>query len=360
MTKLNKRPIEDLINITIEYFDNNTVSNNVTKREVVNAVSEMVTKLRNISVDTIGIYLEIGIRKVNERFGIKPEYSVVIEEALNKLKSKESDNEYSLFSIDELEVSNRVKNALKNNGINNLGELLDTDYSVLESISYFGPNCLSELKRYIHALGLQLKNEVISVEDKYDELNAKGIRLIQDDLLLSGDVVNLLNRNGIFTLQDLIDNGDKVYHLTRMGKVRSDELRNALAKRGIDLENPTDEKIEEPVSTEITEEKVEEPVSTEITEESVLAGPADEKLEDTFVPSFLPSEDVIEKIKQENSSIKERLEQKEKLISEYDKLIEEKNELLKREQELDQKLSKSLEMLQSLKNEEEGLSYGGK
>ena len=347
MSKLNKRPIEDLINITIEYFDNNTVSNNVTKREVVNAVSEMVTQLRRLSVDSIGIYLQIGIKKVNDRFGIKPEYSVVIEEALNKLKSKESDNEYSLFSIDELEVSKRVKNALKNNGINNLGELLDTDYSVLEGISYFGPNCLSELKRYIHALGLQLKNEVISVEDKYDELNAKGIRLIQDDLLLSGDVVNLLNRNGIFTLQDLIDNGDKVYHLTRMGKVRSDELRNALAKRGIDLENPTDEKIEEPVSTEITEE-------------SVLAGPADEKLEDTFVPSFLPSEDVIEKIKQENSSIKERLEQKEKLISEYDKLIEEKNELLKKEQELDQKLSKSLEMLQSLKNEEEGLSYGGK
>ena len=343
MTKLNKRPIEDLINITIEYFDNNTVSNNVTKREVVDAVSELVTKLRNISVDTIGIYLEIGIKKVNERFGIKPEYSVVIEEALNKLKYKESDNEFSLFSIDELEVSNRVKNALKNNGITNLGELLETDYSVLEGISYFGPDCLSELKRYIHALGLQLKNEKITVEDKYAELNEKGIRLLQDDLLLSGKVVNLLNRNGIFTLQELIDFGENVYHLTRMGKVKADELRYALAKRGINLEKP-----------------IEEPVSTEITEESVLAGPADEKLEDTFVPSFLPSEDIIEQIKNDNSSIKERIEKKEQLLSEYDRLIEEKNELLKQEKELDKEIAEKLEMLQSLKNKEEGSSYGGK
>ena len=336
MAKLDNRPIEDLINITIEYYDNNTVSSNVTKREVVNAVSEYVANLKRVGINTIGTYLSANLTIVNKYFPMNPEYSIIIEEALsNKLLTKEEvNNEFSLFSIDELEVSNRVKNALKNNGITNLGELLETDYSVLEGISYFGPDCLSELKRYIHALGLQLKNEVISVEDKYDELNAKGIRLIQDDLLLSGKVVNFLNRNGIFTLQELIDFGEEVYHLTRMGKVKADELRNALAKRGIDLEKP----IEEPVSTEITEEKV----------------------EDTFVPSILPSDEVVEQIKQMDPSIKEKEERREKLFSEYKGLIEEKKKIIKQEQELDKKIVKTLETLQSLKNEEEGLSYGGK
>lgn len=340
MSKLNKRPIEDLINITIEYFDNNTVSSNVTKREIVNAVSEYVANLKRVGINTIGTYLSANLSIVNKYFPMNPEYSIIIEEALsNKLMTKEEvDNEFSLFSIDELEVSNRVKNALKNNGINNLGELLETDYSVLEGISYFGPDCLSELKRYIHALGLQLKNEEITVEDKYAELNEKGIRLIQDDLLLSGKVVNLLNRNGIFTLQELIDFGENVYHLTRMGKVKADELRNALAKRGIDLEKPTDEKIEESVSTEITEEK----------------------LEDTFVPSILPSDEVVEQIKQMDPSIKEKEEQKEKLSSEIDRLIKRINELGKEMNEYNKELAKKLDELQSLKNKEEGLSYGGK
>ena len=336
MAKLDNRPIEDLINITIEYFDNNSISNNVTKGEIVNAVSEYVANLKRVGINTIGRYLEANLTIVKKYFPMNPEYSIIIEEALsNKLITKEEvDSEFSLFSIDELEVSNRVKNALKNNGITNLGELLETDYSVLEGISYFGPDCLSELKRYIHALGLQLKNEEITVEDKYDELNAKGIRLIQDDLLLSGKVVNLLNRNGIFTLQELIDFGENVYHLTRMGKVKATELRNALAKRGIDLEKP----IEEPVSTKITEEK----------------------LEDTFVPSILPSDEVVEQIKQMDPSIKEKEEQKEKLSSEIDRLIKRINELGKEMNEYNKELAKKLDELQSLKNKEEGLSYGGK
>ena len=336
MAKLDNRPIEDLINITIEYFDSNSISNNVTKGEIVNAVSEYVANLKRVGINTIGTYLSANLTRVNKYFPMNPEYYIIIEEALsNKLMTKEEvDSEFSLFSIDELEVSNRVKNALKNNGITNLGELLETDYSVLEGISYFGPDCLSELKRYIHALGLQLKNEEITVEDKYDELNAKGIRLIQDDLLLSGKVVNLLNRNGIFTLQELIDFGENVYHLTRMGKVKATELRNALAKRGIDLEKP----IEEPVSTKITEEK----------------------LEDTFVPSILPSDEVVEQIKQMDPSIKEKEEQKEKLSSEIDRLIKRINELGKEMNEYNKELAKKLDELQSLKNKEEGLSYGGK
>lgn len=345
MAKLDNRPIEDLINITIEYFDNNTVSNNVTKREVVNAVSEYVANLKRVGINTIGTYLSANLTIVSKYFPMNPEYSIIIEEALsNKLMTKEEvNNEFSLFSIDELEVSNRVKNALKNNGITNLGELLETDYSVLEGISYFGPDCLSELKRYIHALGLQLKNEKITVEDKYDELNAKGIRLLQDDLLLSGKVVNLLNRNGIFTLQELIDFGENVYHLTRMGKVKADELRNALAKRGIDLEKP-----------------IEEPVSTEITEESVLAGPADEKLEDTFVPSILPSDEVVEQIKQMDPSIKEKDERIKKILSEIDRLTKDNIDLSIKIHENNKELEKDFEILQSYKNEEEGLSYGGK
>ena len=336
MAKLDNRPIEDLINITIEYFDSNSISNNVTKGEIVNAVSEYVANLKRVGINTIGRYLEANLTIVKKYFPMNPEYSIIIEEALsNKLITKEEvDSEFSLFSIDELEVSNRVKNALKNNGITNLGELLETDYSVLEGISYFGPDCLSELKRYIHALGLQLKNEEITVEDKYDELNAKGIRLIQDDLLLSGKVVNLLNRNGIFTLQELIDFGENVYHLTRMGKVKATELRNALAKRGIDLEKP----IEEPVSTKITEEK----------------------LEDTFVPSILPSDEVVEQIKQMDPSIKEKEEQKEKMFSEIDRLIKKNIELGKEMNEYNKELAKKLDELQSLKNKEEGLSYGGK
>jgi len=353
MANIEKRPIYDLINIVDNYYNTHSIPNNVSKKEEIRVLKNLVFSLQIAGIKTLGEYRDAEIKNSEALKDIKanndflPEHDLILDLAFTEKLTED----LTIISIDSLSLPTRIKNALKNNGITNLEELLDLDYSDIKSIKNFGPGLLLELKRYIHSLGYDLKGEEETIEDKRAEYESQGMVLVQNEINIRTKVVNVLNRNGIFTLQELIDFGENVYHLNRMGKVKADELRDALAEKGIYLEQSKEKVVKEPISTKITEEKVEEPVSTKITEE---------KIEDTLVPSILPSEDIIEQLKQENQLIRKRIEQKEKLLSEYEKLIEENNDLIKKEQELDKEIAKRLETLQSLKNKEEGTSYGGK
>ena len=362
MANIEKRPISDLITIVDNYYNTHSIPNNVSRKEEIKVLKNLVFSLQIAGIKTLGEYRDAenknseALKEIKANNDFLPEHDLILELAFTEKLTED----LTIISIDSLDLPTRIKNALKNNGITNLEELLDIDYSDIKSIKNFGPGLLLELKIYIHSLGYYLKGEEETIEDKRAEYESQGKVLVQDEINIREKVVNALNRNGIFTLQELIKCGEKVYHLNRMGKVKADELREALAEKGIYLE----EKVEEPVSTRITEEKVEEPVSTKITEEKVEEPASteitEEKVEDILVPSILPSDDIIEQLKQENQLIRKRIEQKEKLLSEYEGLIEEKKNLIKQEQELDKEIAKRLETLQSLKNKEEGLSYGGK
>ena len=72
-----------------------------------------------------------------------------------------------------------------------------------------------------------------------------------------------------------------------------------------------------------------------------------------------PTEIIVNRAKEENGSIKKRIEDKEKLLAEYDKLMEERNSLIAREQKLDEEIAAKITQLSSMQKEE-GSSYGRK
>ena len=163
-------------------------------------------------------------------------------------------------------------------------------------------------------------NEIIA------EYKTKRIPMIEEELGLDRKTSGLLYRNGIYTVQDLINFGEKVFELVGMGDIKTQKLKEAIESKGIQL------------NTEVV-----------ITKEETLKPVA-----------IVPTEKIVSKLKQENTAIKTRISRKEELSIEYDRLIAEKRELIAREQKLDEEIVLKAAMLQSIEQKEEGSNYGGR
>lgn len=228
----------------------------------------------------------------------------------------------AMIQINNLELSTRLKTALTRSGINYLGDLLTTDYEKIIHIRNLGEDGIIELKNYIHSLGFSLPNEEITMKELKESFKEKGIPMVGETLELDVKISGLLYRNGIYTIEDLINFGSKVYELIGMGDVKKKKLKAALKAKNIELGNS----IVLPAGTPI---------------------------------AIRPTEIIVKRLQDENEEIKNRIDTKEKLLVEYDKLMKERSSLIAREQKLDEEIAAKVAQLSSMQKKE-GSSYGRK
>ena len=233
-------------------------------------------------------------------------------------------DDVALIPINNLGISTRLKNSLARRGkIYFFGDLLSRDYASLIRLRNLGEESLTELKKYVHSLGYTLKDEEPTLSDIQEEYKAKGIPMLQEELGLDSRTCGVLYRNGIYTVQDIMNYGENIFSLVGMGDLKAQKLKEAMKSKNVYF------------GTTVT-------IPSE--------GPA----------AVMPSKEVVDYLKQENTAIKVRIKLKEDLISEYDRLIEERHELMLREKKLDEEIADRVAILQSIEQNEEVKSYGGK
>ena len=301
-----------------------------------NIADEDIAILKSMGISTLGDLLGASTTQLYDRLktGIFSRYCEIRNTVMDMgLLFTDDHAEYeqlgisddvALIPIRNLGLSPRVKKVLTRGQIYYLGDLLARDFESLFSVRNLGEDGIVEIKKYIHSLGYSLKDEKLLLNEIKAEYKAKGIPMVQEELDLDGKTSGVLYRNGIYTVQDLINFGARVFELVGMGDVKARKLREALTSKGIKL------------STEFvfTNEENSEPIA------------------------IMPTEKTVEQLKQENTAIQLRISRKEKLSAEYDRLIAERKELMAREQQLDEEIASKIAMLQSVNQKEEGVNYG--
>lgn len=268
-------------------------------------------ELKTLGINTLGELLQFDTEKLSNYFRNK--HSFGYERVINAVsdlgfimnddkkvyEELNVSDEAALIPIKELALSPKLKHKLKSNlYINYLGKLLTTKWRVFNSYRFhLDDEDLIELKNYIHSLGYTIIDE----EDTLTEIKrSKGANLIEISLGLSTKVANIMYRNNIFTIDDLIKYGPNIYKVFGMGEVKKNELASALKNKGITL-------------GEMNEVKV--------------------TVKDEILTK--PNEGTIAKLKQENKIIQRRIERKQALLDEYNKLLQEQAKLRLIESELD-------------------------
>ena len=146
--------------------------------------------------------------------------------------------------------------------------------------------------------------------------------MLQQELGLTDNTSALLYKNGIYTIKDLVNFGEKVFDIVGMGPIRRRNLEKAMLSANIDFVEKDDV----------------------VTSEKEVA--------------IMPTAKIVEQLKNEISEIKSRISHKEKLLSEYNRLIEERQSLITTEKKLDEEIASKMEMLQAPEQKEERRNYG--
>ena len=150
---------EQLADKTKAYFDGNFLLDN--KADVQDDISSVV------SITNRGRY--VNLQDYYSKHGAYEENSYKFLEAIKKLKDKEISNTNYIEdihdeavikvlnkSIDELNLSLRASNCLKNANIRTIGELTKKTEDDLAKTRNFGKISLLEIKTKLHELGLTL------------------------------------------------------------------------------------------------------------------------------------------------------------------------------------------------------------
>lgn len=220
--------------------------------------------------------------------------------------------EKALYSVENFPLSKSIIIILRKLGIYTLGDLLRTDYEILAKAWNMGEKKLQDLKDYIHSLGYTLKGEKLNLEEIKNSIKAQGGKLLEE-IIDESKIYLTLYRNGIYTLEDLLNYGSEVYNIKGFGPTRQKLLKQKLKELNIVL---ADKKVDYNI-----------PASSTLT---------------------MSPEWVIEQAKKENAFIRKCLERKKKLLLEYESLIEEKEALITREAELDELIKAKLEQMKEV------------
>lgn len=319
MVSLKRELTEEMESMPVEKLEKYGLSSsNVSSllRLGINTLGELLLcdtdELYNVTKDE---YVGWNLRYVIMRMGL------LFNDDRMELEEVGVSDEIALIPITQLELSSRLKNALEGSGIFFLGDLLTYDYNDLTKVRKIGKDGIIKLKNYVHSLGYSLKNEELTLKEIVESFKEKEIPMVQESLELDGKTAGVLYRNGIYTVEDLINFGDRVFELVGMGDFKTKRLKEAMESHNVRF------------GTIVAIPK---------------EGPA----------AIRPSEIIVQRLKKENAAIKERIERKEKLVSEYEELIAEREQLLAKEKSLDDKISKKLALLQTQPAKEEGSSYG--
>lgn len=229
--------------------------------------------------------------------------------------------------VSRLELPVAVKNVLTRQlSVYTLGDLLTTDYERIIKARNFGETYLGILKDYVHSLGYTLKDEQPTLKETLTALREKGVQLLEE-VIPNYRIYTPLYKNGIYTIEDLLNFGPEVHKLVGFGTIRQQELAEKMKELNLSFY----------VSPVASNQKPEGTV--EIPRPAV---------------AIRPTEAIIAQAKIENDAIRTRIEQKEGLVAEYDRLMEERKQLIQREKELDQLIESKVNGMK------EGISHGRK
>ena len=218
--------------------------------------------------------------------------------------------------ITELAISEYIKKRLIRADINTLGELLAIDFNQLKKIRNLGRINIIELKNYIHSLGYTFINEDNYLSEIIEQKKKQGLKLLED-YGFSSRVYLTLYAN--YTLEDLIKFGPSVNQLKNFGPLRQQELLDRMQELGVYFKNDLN-------SEDLT--------------------------------SLISNDDEINKLQQENTEIRLRIENKERLIKAYENLLHQKEELLTYEKQLDYQIQQALVGLGNTQNREDDFENG--
>lgn len=229
--------------------------------------------------------------------------------------------------VSQLELPVAIKNVLeKQLYVYTLGDLLTVEYSSILKARHFGEKYLGILKDYVHSLGYTLNGEEPTLNEILKSLKEKGVQLLEE-VIPNVKIYNPLYKNGIYTIEDLLNYGPDVCKIVRFGPLRQQELLKRMRELNLsfnDLSGVTVPKINQTV-------EVPKPVV-----------------------AIRPNEAIITQAKIENDTIRNRIKQKEELVKEYECLMEERNQLIARENELDRLIEFKINEMK------EGTSHGRK
>lgn len=259
--------IDDITNLTLE--DLKRITN----------YHFQVVKIRRALHDN-GLYLKDEYKDLN----------ITLEEANIKLE-------------DLSDLNKHIKLALTRQlGIRTLGELLTTDYNEILKTKNIGEYYMEMLKEYIHKKGYVLKNEEVVLREILIQKRKEGLQLLEDVIELPR-IYFILYRNGIYTIEDLVNYGPKVLDLSGLGPLKQKQLISKMKELGVEFRV------------------------------------------DSILKKEINHGTLIEEVKRENKEIVDRIEHKASLIDEVDELIKERDQLLAREKELDELIERKLKEL---------------
>ena len=261
------KSIDDITNLTLE--DLKRITN----------YHFQVVKIRRALHDN-GLYLKDEYKDLN----------ITLEEANIKLE-------------DLSDLNKHIKLALTRQlGIRTLGELLTTDYNEILKTKNIGEYYMEMLKEYIHKKGYVLKNEEVVLREILIQKRKEGLQLLEDVIELPR-IYFILYRNGIYTIEDLVNYGPKVLELSGLGPLKQKQLISKMKELGVEFRV------------------------------------------DSILKKEINHGTLIEEVKRENKEIVDRIEHKASLIDEVDELIKERDQLLAREKELDELIERKLKEL---------------
>ena len=191
------------------------------------------------------------------------------------------------------------------------GELLTTDYEEILKARNIGEHYMEVLKEYVHKRGYVLLNEEKSLREILIQKRKEGVQLLEE-VIDSPRIYLILYKNGIYSVEDLINYGPKVLELPGYGPLRRKELIERMKELGIEFRVDTVMKVHN--------------------EECV------------------PTKELVDEVRRSNKEIKDRIEHKSALLLEYEELLEERKDLLAKEKELD-------DLIQNKLSELGGISY---
>lgn len=235
---------EQLADKTKAYFDGMSLLD--TKAEVQDDISSVV------SITNRGRY--VNLQDYYSRHGAYEENSNKFLEAIKKLKDKEISNTIEDIqdeavikvlnkSIDELNLSLRASNCLKNLRCITIGDITKKTEDDLSKVRGFGKGSLMEVKEKLNELGLSLgmKNrnsnfeESIQDEDS-DETVIKVLNKSIEELNLSVRSSNCLKNSNIRTIGELTKKTEDDLVKTRnFGKNSLLEIKTKLHELGLTL-----------------------------------------------------------------------------------------------------------------------------
>ena len=119
-------------------------------------------------------------------------------------------------------------------GINNLGQLLSLNYKSLCRIRQLGESSIKELKCFIHSLGYSFEGEYQFLDEKIEDMRNSGVELLEK-ILGDSPLCNILYRNDIFIVDDLINNKTKILNIKGFGPKRFEELTELMKLNGLEF-----------------------------------------------------------------------------------------------------------------------------